>query len=258
MKTKKPDKTETYESEQAFIEAYDIRDYDVPLSSVDVCIFTIENNELKVLLVKRADYPFKDRWALPGGFVDIKQDQDIQQTALRKLEQKTGVKTPYVEQLETIGSNTRDPRGWSMTVVYFALVASTEVTIQDNNINSSSIEIEQTRWASLKEAGRLKLAFDHMQLLKKAVERLRSKVAYSTLPVHILPKEFTLGELQQAYEIIMNKVVEKKAFRRRIDSAGLLEETGKTRQDGGRPAMLFRISKKLKNKQATYFYNRAI
>ena len=234
-------------SEKVYLENYDIHDFDIPLASVDLSIFTIENGELLVLLVKRAEHPYHGMWSLPGGFVDTQTDKDLEATAYRKLEQKTGIKTPYVEQIETIGNKTRDRRGWSMTVLYFALIPHIDTKKQTE-------VVDEAQWMSLKKATKLNLAFDHKELLNKAYERLRSKVSYSTLPMHILPREFTLADLQTAYEVILDRNVDKKAFRRRIDAADLLVETGKSRQDGGRPAKLYRIKKGGK----TYFYNRSI
>jgi len=235
----------SFKSEKDFLKNYHIHDYDIPLATVDLCIFSIVDQSLKVLLVNRVAYPFKDRWALPGGFVDVDRDPDLEATATRKLAEKTGVKTPYVEQVETIGNKTRDPRGWSMTVLYFALLAHSSAKTGDT---------ERVRWVSLAEAEKMDLAFDHLELLNKGIERLRSKVSYSTLPIHILPEEFTLAELQKAYEVIMGRDVDKKAFRRRIDAADLLIETGEMRQDGGRPAKLYSI----RQGANIHFYNRSI
>lgn len=234
-------------SEKEYLKNYNIHDFDVPLASVDLCIFSIVNQSLKVLVVKRNDYPYIERWALPGGFVDISGDETLEDTAIRKLSEKTGVKTPYVEQIETIGNRNRDPRGWSMTVLYNALISHSEVDAKER-------DDENVRWVTLEDAGNLNMAFDHHSLLEKATKRLRSKVSYTTLPMHILPKEFTLAELQTAYEIIMGHKVEKKSFRRRIDAANILVDAGKEKKGGGRPAKLFTI----KEQSDTYFYNRTI
>ena len=237
----------TFETEKAFLAAYDIHQFDVPLSTVDLCIFTLRENALQVLAVRRADYPCKDRWALPGGFIDIQQDVDLEATARRILTAKTGVASPYLEQMETVGNAHRDPRGWSLTVVYFALVPVSQVNVQTRRVT-------EAKWAPVEEVMKWDLAFDHAELLMKGLARLRSKVGYSTLPVHIMPETFTLGELQQAYEIIMDRKVDKKAFRRRIEAAGLLEETGEQRQDKGRPAKVYRV----KEGMQTFFYSRTI
>jgi len=108
--------------EEDFLKSYNAKDYDAPLCSVDMAIFAVENEQLKVLLIKRDQHPHKGLWALPGGFSDLKRDSSIDATAHRKLAEKTGVQTPYLEQVESIGNATRDPRGWSVTLLYFALL----------------------------------------------------------------------------------------------------------------------------------------
>ena len=235
----------SFKSEEEFLAEYDIHDFEVPLATVDLCIFSIVNQSLNVLLVKRSDYPFKDRWALPGGFVDIVNDQDLEVTATRKLEEKTGVKTHFLEQVESVGNIDRDPRGWSITVLYFALLSYSEAKL--------SFE-EDVEWVHVKDVQDYDLAFDHHLLFLKAMDRLQKKVSYTTLPIHILPKKFTLAQLQQAYEIIIGHPVEKKSFRRRIDSSNLLIDTGEVLQDGGRPAKLFSLRKGVE----MHFYNRSI
>ncbi|NQZ67449.1 MAG: NUDIX hydrolase, partial [Lentisphaeria bacterium] len=119
------------QQEKEFLSTYNIHDYDVPLTSVDVVIFSIIKEQVNVLLTKRADFPFKNQWAIPGGFIDIKKDKQIEQTARRKLKEKTGYNVPYLEQLGAIGNNHRDPRGWSVTITYFALVNAEEVSFDE-------------------------------------------------------------------------------------------------------------------------------
>jgi ADP-ribose pyrophosphatase YjhB (NUDIX family) len=222
-----------YLSEAEFLAAYNIHDYPVPLASVDVCIFTLHQQTLKVLLVKRKDYPHKDRWALAGGFIDIQQDTHLENTALRTLSKKTGVTTPYLEQLATIGNGQRDPRGWSMTAVYFALIPYVELL-------QTGTELSQ--WCEVNLALDLELAFDHRQLLSLALERVRAKVLYTLIPAHLISSPFTLTELQRAYEIIMGHEIEKKSFRRRLEREQVLNETGQIKQEGaGRPAALYTL-----------------
>jgi len=115
-------------SEKEFLKNYRIHDYDVPLSTVDMTIFSLVDGELNVLLVRRDNYPFKDTWALPGGFINLKKDGSIEAAAHRTLKEKTGLLSAYLEQIETIGSPKRDPRGWSLTVLYFALVDISKTT----------------------------------------------------------------------------------------------------------------------------------
>jgi ADP-ribose pyrophosphatase YjhB (NUDIX family) len=223
----------TYSSEAEFLAAYNIHDYSVPLSSVDVCIFTLHHQQLKVLCVKRSDYPFKDRWALAGGFIDIKNDADLKATALRTLTKKTGITTPYLEQLVTVGNQTRDPRGWSMTAVYFALIPYVALP---------QTGIERSEWHEVNFALNLDLAFDHQQFLSMALERIRAKVLYSLIPAHLISAPFTLTELQQVYEIIMGHEIEKKSFRRRLEREEVLTATGQSKQEGaGRPAALYTL-----------------
>lgn len=236
----------SYKSEKEFLKNYDIHDFDVPLTSVDLCIFSIVDQSLKVLLVKRNDYPFKDRWALPGGFIDIAKDENLEVTASRKLEEKTAVKTHFLEQIESIGNIDRDPRGWSITVLYFALLSHSDAKI--------SFEEEDVEWVHVKDVNDYDLAFDHHLLFFKAISRLQRKVSYTTLPMHILPKMFTLAQLQQAYEIIIGRDVEKKSFRRRIEASNLLFDTGEVQQDSGRPAKLYSMRKGCE----THFYERSI
>ncbi len=227
--------SEIFQTEQDFLREYDPKIFDRPSTSVDTTIFTIIDENLYVLIVKRSEHPFKGIWSLIGGFIDLEKDEDLEATAKRKLEEKTGVKTPYLEQYGTIGNKTRDPRGWSVTNVYFALLPSNDVKLQAGN---GAIDI---KWSKVTK-GRVseELAFDHAEILEKCAERLRSKVLYTSLPVYLMPKEFTLGDLQKKYEIILDKKVDHKSFRRRILSADILEETGEMRHDGKRPAQLYR------------------
>lgn len=226
-------------SEQAFLAQYNIHDFDVPLTTVDMAIFTLREKRLEVLLVKRAQHPAQGKWALPGGFIQLGQDHSLEDAAHRKLLEKTGVASPYLEQVMTVGNAKRDPRGWSVTVVYFALIASDSLKIQPDESS------EQVAWVPVKEAlENYDLAFDHQTLLATCHARLKSKVLYTALPVHLLPDAFTLTDLQQVFEILLDQPVEKKAFRRRILDAGILEETGGMRTGQSRPAKLYRVSDK--------------
>ncbi|HOB61031.1 MAG TPA: NUDIX domain-containing protein [Candidatus Competibacteraceae bacterium] len=203
--------------------------------SVDLVIFTIRSQRLQVLLVKRADPPFVGCWALPGGFLDVEMDESIESCALRRLVEKTGVHAPYLEQLKTYGSRERDPRGWTATTVYFALMASDPA--------APGKQREAVRWMPVQGDGvNCELAFDHAGILADAVERLRSKLEYTHIAVHLLPEEFTLPELQRTYEIILQQPLDKSSFRRRVTQADMLEEVaGKLRDGCGRPAQVYRF-----------------
>jgi 8-oxo-dGTP diphosphatase len=216
-------------------------EFERPLVTVDLAIFSVVDDSLAVLLVQRPESgtePYPKAWALPGGFIDVNRDSDLVACARRKLREKTGVVSPYLEQLGSWGNRRRDPRGWSVTHAYFALLSSSAVQLQAG-ANAAAV-----RWATIRDdATRIgeRLAFDHSDILAAAVERLRSKVEYTSLPAFLLPEEFTLTELQRAYETVLGRPVEKSAFRTRIDSAGVVERLPRMRATGSRPAQLYRL-----------------
>jgi len=236
------------ESEQEFLRHYDPSRYPRPSFTVDVVIFTVRDEQLHVLLVKRSEHPAKNQWALPGGFIDPEKDSCIEDCARRKLVEKTAVQAPYLEQLKTYGSKERDPRGWTATTIYFALLASEALQLGGNQ--------QDVRWVPIRGDGvGFKLAFDHAKILADAVKRLRSKLEYTHIAVHLLPEEFTLPELQKIYEIILQEPLDKSSFRRRVVQADMLEELeGKLRDGSGRPAQLYRF----KQYQKQTFFPRSI
>lgn len=218
-----------------------------PLSTVDVVIFSVIDERLHVLLVSRPetmDEPFKGMRALPGGFVDVQKDVDLESCARRKLQEKTGVKSPYLEQVGSWGGIKRDPRGWSATHVYFALIPAPE-SPSDGSPNSDVkwFPIENQRVGT-------KLAFDHAKLLEAAIQRLRNKVEYTSLPAYLLPEEFTLTDLQHMYEVVLERPIEKSAFRTRVFAANLVEPIDKVRAGANRPAQLYRLTQP---KEIVYF-----
>ena len=219
-----------------------------PLCLVDVVIFTIRDGKLHVLLVRRpsgADDPFPSAWALPGGFIDVERDVSIEDTARRKLMEKTGVQRAYLEQLGSFGGRRRDPRGWSVTTVYFALMPSEGVILTTGG------NAEEAAWFPIgRKASDVPLAFDHGRILEAALTRLRNKVEYTSLPVHLLGPEFTLHDLQRIFEIVLGREVDKSAFRTRVLSAGFLEPSGDVRIGRNRPAQLYR---RIAGKEAVFF-----
>jgi 8-oxo-dGTP diphosphatase len=226
----------------------ELLDFQRPLSSVDVVIFAIREAGLHVLLVQRAAEawePFPNLWALPGGFVDVDTDKTLLDCAVRKLREKTGVTSPYLEQLGTWGGARRDPRGWSTTCAYFALMPATAPALE-RGANAADV-----RWFPI-VGGRVKtrLAFDHEEILAAAIQRLRNKVEYTSLPVYLMPPEFTLPELQRVYEAVLDRPLEKSAFRTRMLSADVVEPIAKTRKGPNRPAQLYRLKRA---RAPTYF-----
>lgn len=216
-----------------------------PLTTVDVVIFAVLSEELHVLLIKRnrdEKEPYPDQWSLAGGFVDVDKDEDLEATALRKLKEKTNVTSPYLEQLGSWGGRDRDPRGWSATHVYFALISS-ELAVDPVHGGNA----DDAQWVKVEGNGvNTALAFDHKQILETAIVRLRSKVEYTSLPAYLMPEAFTLSELQRAYEIVLGRKLEKSAFRTRILSTDLVEPLPDYKLGSNRPAQLYKIKDRSK------------
>jgi 8-oxo-dGTP diphosphatase len=225
--------------------------FERPLVTVDLVIFTVIDGGLSTLLVRRPDDgkdPFPGSWALPGGFIDVDRDADLLACARRKLKEKTGVSAAYLEQLGSWGGRKRDPRGWSVTQAYFALMPADNVELR------AGANATAARWSAILPGDCVAetLAFDHETVLGAALERLRNKVEYTSLPAFLLPDEFTLTELQSAYEVVLGRPVEKSAFRTRVNAAGLVEKVPRQRETGSRPAQLYR----LKDRTAPLYFPR--
>lgn len=209
-------------------------DYPRPAVTVDLVIFTIADNDLKVLLIRRAQEPFKGRWALPGGFVDA--DESLEKAAARELQEEAGVTNVYLEQLYTFGEPGRDPRGHTVSVAYFALIDAERQQI------TAADDAEDAQWHSVFKPP--KLGFDHKKILDYAVWRLRNKIEWTTVGYELLPKKFTLSELQRVYEIILQRPVDKRNFRKKILAQGQIIELNETRKDvAHRPARLYAFRK---------------
>ncbi|MBN1887632.1 MAG: NUDIX hydrolase [Thermoflexales bacterium] len=210
-----------------------------PYVSVDVIMFTLCEDDgsynepthynLHILLIKRKHDPYANHWAIPGGFVEI--DESIEDAARRELEEETGVRDVYLEQLYTFGAVDRDPRGRVISVAYFALVASMAVR--------GGSDASEARWWPVRALP--PLAFDHSSIVSYALKRLRYKLEYSAVGFQLLPDTFTLTELQQAYETVLGEPLDKRNFRRKILQAQIIEEAGVRREREGRPARLYRF-----------------
>ncbi|MBT3398160.1 NUDIX hydrolase [archaeon] len=213
-----------------------LTDYKQPSVTTDVIIFAIKNNELNVLLIKRGIEPFKRSWTVPGGFVDIK--DSIEDTAKKKLKEKTGVDAKYLEQLYTFGDPKRDPRGRVISIAYFALINPNDTKL------STSPEAEEVKWFPVKSLP--KLAFDHKKILDYAIQRLRWKFEYTTIAFSILPKKFSLTQLQKIYETIFDKKFDKRNFRKKILSLDIVKETQEFQEGVSfRPAHLYKFTGKI-------------
>ncbi len=213
--------------------SYNAADYERPSVTADIVIFSILDEQLKVLLVRRKSWPHEGMWAIPGGFV--KMDESLEEAAYRELAEETGVTSSdvYLEQLYTFGKPDRDPRTRVITVAYVALVGADKL-----NPRAAS-DAEAVGWFSIYDLPAL--AFDHDEILGYALTRLRYKLEYSAVGFQLLPEKFTLRELQDAYEIILGTKLDKGNFRSRIRKTNVVEMVDGLRDTGGRPARLYRF-----------------
>ena len=218
-------------------EDYDPTAFERPSVTVDLTIFTVEDNELKALLVKRPHWPFEGKWALPGGFIDM--EESLEEAAERTLQEKTGLKENiYLEQLYTFGEPERDPRTRVITVGYLALVNSEEIEYQRSD------KVEEVKWTSVYDLP--ELASDHEDILDYAVKRLRWTLEYTTAAFSFLSERFTLTELQDTYETVFDKEFDKRNFRKKIKKNDIVTYTGeKEKNVSHRPAKLYKSNKEL-------------
>lgn len=256
-------------SEEEFLEAYVAKDYPKPSVTVDLVIFTVIDSDLKVLLIKRGGHPYRDCWALPGGFVNVgdgvkDQGEDIDAAAHRELEEETHLPkgSCYLEQLYTFGRAYRDPRTRVIDVAYFALVRPTLapiVTAGDDAADAQWFSVTElwsvgglgTTGAVVKPLGETKpigslynatLAFDHRDILIKAIERIRGRIDYSPIAFDLVPETFTVNELRAVYEAVKGSAYDPKyffrRFRRMLTDGVVLQATGH-RSTGGRRAAVY-------------------
>lgn len=283
------------QTESDFLESYDASKYEHPSITVDMVIFTVldrpqANNrklpekDLCVLLVKRGGHPFKDRWALPGGFV--KPTESLEQAAIRELAEETGVKNVYMEQLYTWSDLGRDPRTWVVSCSYMALIDASRIKLAagDDAVDARWFRVSkklkqekrkltrngsifkqkyslllsaddlttetllektvtkhgyrQTEEEQIRHPG--ELAFDHARMIGYAVDRLRNKIEYTDLAFSLMPEYFTLTQLQQVYETILDCELLKANFRRKLENK-VVETDYFTEGDGYRPSRLFKV-----------------
>lgn len=222
-------------------------EYPRPALTVDCVVLGLDEEDLKILLIQRDSRPFAGRWALPGGFVDP--GETPEQSARRELREETGLSNIFLEQLFTFGKPRRDPRGWVVSVAHYALVNIAKHPVQ------AADDARGAGWFSVSRPPRL--AFDHAEILRTALERLRGKVRWQPIGFELLPRKFTLSQLQGLYETILGVPLDKRNFRRRALRLGVLEETDE-RQKGvaHRAAQLYRFNRaeyKRLVKQGFYF-----
>jgi len=283
------------QTEAEFLKSYDVSKYERPSVTVDMVIFTVldrpqtnyrklPEKDLCVLLVKRGGHPFKDRWALPGGFV--RPTESLEQAAVRELAEETGVDNVYMEQLYTWGDPGRDPRTWVISCSYMALIDASKVKLSagDDAVDARwfrvSKKLKQEKRKVMRSGSVLKqkyslilasdgmttetqlektvtkhgsreteeeqilvpgeLAFDHARMISYAVDRLRNKIEYTDLAFNLMPEYFTLTQLQQVYETILDCELLKANFRRKLENK-VVETDYFTEGDGYRPSRLFKV-----------------
>jgi len=200
--------------------------------TVDCVVFGFDEGELKVLLIQRGLDPFKGRWALPGGFVRV--DETLDESARRELAEEAGLTNVFLEQLYSFGAVDRDPRERVVSVAYYALVA-----LSDHRAKAAT-DAANAEWFPISKIP--KLAFDHAGILATALARLKSKVRYQPIGFELLPPKFTLSQLQHLYEAVLGTALDKRNFRKKVLSFGLLVPLKETQRAGRhRPAQLFRF-----------------
>lgn len=206
-----------------------------PLVLVDVALFSVADKRLQVLLVRRAQEPEAGRWALPGGALKPEEDHDLEAAARRELRRKVDLDIPHVEEVGTVSGPDRDPRGWSISVLFYALLPRDQfhAVVKD--------KVEAIEWVDVAKPRR-RLAFDHGVQLAKALQALREKIARKALPLHLMPERFTLTALQQTCEAILDQPLEKSAFRRHLRGSTDLIDLGEQERERGRqrPAQYYR------------------
>jgi 8-oxo-dGTP diphosphatase len=199
--------------------------------TVDIVLFTIRDRRLQVLLIKRLASPFANRYALPGGFVLEK--ESVEAAAGRELREETGMDKVYLEQLYTFGNPNRDPRGRVITVAYYALVPH-------NQSLHAGTDAADAAWFPVSDLP--PLAFDHRKIIDYAHMRIRNKLNYTNVGFELLPRKFTLTELQLVYEAILGELLDKRNFRRKISQQGIVKPLKEWVETGRKPAQLFRFS----------------
>lgn len=205
--------------------------------TVDAIVFGYSKEAgVSVLLIKRKYAPFQGQWAIPGGFV--KDEESLEAAVERELEEETGVSINYLEQLYTFGTPDRDPRARIVSVAYFGLVKSSEFEKLQANTDA-----EEASWFNIKSLPAL--AFDHQQIIKMAIERLRSKIIYQPIGFELLDAKFPFSDLEHLYSTLLDRPIDRRNFKKKVMHLGILDELDeKVKTAGaGRPGKLFRFNR---------------
>jgi 8-oxo-dGTP diphosphatase len=220
--------------------------YPRPALTVDCVVFGLGEGALQVLLIQRDLEPYRGSWALPGGFVRV--DEDLEAAAWRELQEETGLERVFLEQLYTFGAHDRDPRERVVTVAYYALVK-----LMDHRVRAAT-DARKAAWFAVDRLPQL--AFDHASIVTTGLNRLRGKVRYQPIGFELLPPKFTLSQLQHLYETILERPLDKRNFRKKVLSFGLLEELDELEKDvAHRAARLYRFDERRYRKLAKQGFN---
>jgi len=209
--------------------------YARPALTVDCVVFGLDDADLKVLLIQRGIEPFAGRWALPGGFVHL--DDTLDQAARRELQEETGLTKVFLEQLYTVGEVARDPRERVVTVTHYALVRLSDHQVQ------AATDARNAAWFAVDDLP--PLAFDHDDIVELGLRRLQGKVRYQPIGFELLPPKFSLTQLQRMYEIILERDLDKRNFRKKVLSLDILQDLDEVEQDvAHRAARLYRFDER--------------
>ncbi len=223
-------------NEKDFLSSYNKNDYEKPSVAVDLLVFTIENNRLKLVMIKRGEHPFKDMLALPGVFVGI--NETLDQAARRGINEEVGLDDIYFEQLYTWGDIDRDPRMRIISVSYLSLTDVSKIHLHAGKRTDSAALYDADELLS----SDIPIAFDHRRIIEYGRERIKNKTEYTKMAFELLPEEFTLTQLQTVYEILLGRKLYKANFRRSIQH--MIEETDRmTAGDAHRPSKFYRLKK---------------
>lgn len=221
-------------------------EYARPAFTVDIVVFALDEEDLQVMLVERDLAPYAGEWALPGGFVRV--DESLDEAARRELEEETGLQGIFLEQLYTFGNLQRDPRERVVTVAYYALV-----NLQGHDVRAST-DARNAAWFAVNDLP--KLAFDHETILKTAHERLKGKVRYQPIGFELLPERFTLRQLQHLYEVVLDRELDKRNFRKKVLGMEIVKETNEIEKDvAHRAARLYRFDKRMYDRLTKQGFN---
>jgi 8-oxo-dGTP diphosphatase len=203
--------------------------------TVDCVVFGMDDEDLKVLLIERGLPPYEGEWALPGGFIQV--DETADEAALRELKEETGLGKVFLEQLYTFSGLERDPRERVISIAYYALV-----NLVDHRVQAAT-DAREAAWFSVDDVP--SLAFDHVNILNVALDRLRGKLGYQPIGFELLPQKFALSQLQHLYEVVLERQLDKRNFRKKVLATGLLIETKEVQKDvAHRAARLYRFDER--------------